>query len=152
MDHTENKPHAETPFRETVHPQPSAAHGPEFEPGFSFSIRAFIGAMQEAGYVPSWTRIIITTVVALAALCGAAYVASPIMAAFVAGAATLTASAFVLSAVSFIGALLVAVIAIWGVSKIFKWSFSGKVDRVLAGARNNVMWAITPDAKPPQRA
>lgn len=106
-------------------------------------------ALHEAGVnLPSWTRTFITFAIVVALGIGVWTVGSAVAAMFVAGAMSLTTSAFLLWIASFLGWCVTAYFGTKVIVGVARYILGGRVDNDLATARNKVLWAFTPDPKP----
>lgn len=124
-------------------PEPSAA------PGFKFDWKQFSDWLRANGVnVPTWGRAIVAVAVAVAATVALLPVGAAMCSALVAGAMTLTASAFILNAVYLLG----AVIALYFGAKAVLWLagaiLGGSAENAARNVRNQVAWAFTADPKP----
>jgi hypothetical protein len=144
---------ASSPDKQFIPEPPRAASAPPTppnDPGFRFpGGGGFGGWLNEAGFrLPSWRRILLTLAVVVAGAVVLSPVGAAICGGFMAAAATMTASAFLINAAWWIGALLSVYFGSKLLLKAAAYFLSYKVDRDLADTRNAVAWAFTADPKP----
>ena len=98
--------------------------------------------------VPSWSRVLVTLAISMALTFAMLPLGATICAFFVAGAMSMTTSAFLINMSWFIGALVAWLGGGYLVLKVARYILGGELDRDAAKVRNQVAWSLTPDPKP----
>ena len=105
--------------------------------------------LRQAGLsLPSTTRWLVTLAVTALCIAASVYVGSAIIGFFVAGAMSMTTSAFLVWVAWFIGACIATYVGAKFTVGMARYFLSGNVDNDLARARNSVAWTFTADPKP----